>query len=477
MQIQSKASLSALFLAGATSLAAAGGSSYEYIDLGTLGGPASAAFGLNDARQVVGWAHIDNCLVDGAPCRRAFLWHDGSMVDLGLLAGDEGSFARAINNGGLVVGTSELDVVAASGTFRGTVWDGGAIAQLPDFGDGRSFAHDVNDAGTIVGHAVDQTVIRDRAVSWTGGSIHNLGDTEEHSYNRAFGVNESGQVAGWAWNLFQPNDAIVYDGAWFTVGGIDGPFQNAEASDINDSGVMVGLQAFPSGDWHAAIWSFGNPTIDAGTLPGLAYGELYDVNEAGVAVGRSYAGTIPEVSRAVIWENGELKDLNDLLPAEVDAVLWEAREINENGDIAATAVVDGFFRAVLLARTDAEATWEPLGHAMAGDGGTPTLIGEGDLAPGAPITVRVKNALPGASAWLVLGFNEIDLPLFLGTLVPTPDITVGPLAIDGNGEHTLAANWPAGLPAGFSTWWQTWIFDTSGPADWAATNGLRRVTE
>ena len=51
----------------------------------------------------------------------------------------------------------------------------------------------------------------------------NIGDTESHSYNRAQGLSDSGAVVGFAWNLFQPNDSIAYDGGWKTIGGIDGP--------------------------------------------------------------------------------------------------------------------------------------------------------------------------------------------------------------------------------------------------------------
>ena len=38
------------------------------------------------SRQVVGWSTIPGCVTgNGAPCRRAFLWDNGVMTDLGLL--------------------------------------------------------------------------------------------------------------------------------------------------------------------------------------------------------------------------------------------------------------------------------------------------------------------------------------------------------------------------------------------------------
>lgn len=463
----------ALFAAPAS---AGGDPTFTFVDLGTLGGPESVAYGLNDLRQVVGWSHLADCTLDGgAPCRRAYLWDDGTMADLGLLAGDEESFARAINNLGTIVGTSESDIVAGSGIFHGVVWTGGPPTALPDLGQGVSFAHDVNDAGQISGHTQDGSFL-DRAVIWEGGAIANVGSTEPHTRNRAMGISEAGRLAGFAWELFQPNDAILRDGgAWFTIGGQAGPFQNAEAWDVNDSGVACGLQAFPSGAWHATLWTKDQPGgTDLGTLPGLDTGELYDVNEAGQAVGRSYDGADPTSSRAVWYDGTTLRDLNDFLPAGVNAVLFEAREINEVGDIAGTAVVDGLFRAFLMTRDDG--TFEGLGNATPGTSGTPALVGQGALEGGTATTLTTTDALPGTWAFMILGFSQIDFPVYGGVLVPNPEFYFGPLVTDGTGTAVLSFSWPVNLPAGLSTYWQNWILDASGPAGWTISNGLRATT-
>ena len=323
---------------------------YSYTDLGTLGGDAASALGLNDVGQVVGWSTIPGCTTSqGLPCRHAFLWENGTLTDLDVLHGDEDSVARTINNAGTIVGTSERDVIFGSGTFHGAVWVGGNIAPLPDLGTGQSWANDVNEAGVISGYATDPGVLRDRVVTWSGGVIQNLGATEPHSYNRGYGINESGVLVGFAWDLFQPNDSILFDGAsWFTIGGA-GQFQNSEAFDVSDAGVVVGKQAFPSGGWHPAIWlTPGGAATDLGLLPGFDLGELTGVNEHGHAVGRCFTDNSPTVSHAVLYDGNQLIDLNDLLPAGVNAVLFEANEINEDGDIVGTAVVGGEFRAFLL---------------------------------------------------------------------------------------------------------------------------------
>jgi uncharacterized membrane protein len=188
-------------------------------------------------------------------------------------------------------------------------------------------------------------------VTWQSGVVTNVGSSEGHSYNRVQGVNEAGSMVGFAWNLFQPNDSVVFDGSkWATIGGF-GQFQNAEASDLNDTGMVVGLQAFPSGSWHAAAWIFGQPeALDLGTLSGLDTGEMYGVNDAGMAVGSSYDSGLPGQNRAILWDGTTLHDLNDLVTVPPGAVLYEARDINEHGDVAGTALIDGNFRAFLLVR-------------------------------------------------------------------------------------------------------------------------------
>lgn len=467
-------------LAGVTLLGsslAAGDSPYTFVDLGTLGGPESVAMGLNDSRQVVGWSSIPDCTVNGHPCRRAFFWDQGVMIDLGVLPGDEESVARAINDAGMIVGTSESDVVGGSGTFHGFVHFG-SMAPLSDLGDGQSFAHDVNEAGVIAGHARDPSVSRDRAVTWTGGAITNIGDTSPLSFNRAQGINDAGIVAGFGWNLFSPNDAIVYGGTWVTIGGIDGPFQNAEASDVNDVGQAVGLQAFPSGAWHAAVWTLGDPKAkDLGVLPGMDHGELYDINDAGQAVGRSYFLPVPFQSRAVVTVGDTLVDLNDFVPADFDGVLYEAREINEHGDIAATALTDSGFRAVLLLNDDAF-TWTDEGFALDGVQGTPELAGEGVMLGGTPIGLALSNAAPNATAWLVVGTAEAQVPFKGGVLVPALNVPGFPIpfATDGTGDVSFEATWPAGLPSGLTTYYQYWIVDGAAPFGFAASNGVSATT-
>jgi probable HAF family extracellular repeat protein len=84
------------------------------IDLGTLGGTNSYAWGVNDRGDVVGASET----ADGR--RSAFLWQDGVMIDLGALTGSPGGgYASAINNRGQVIGRNGEGRVVLWETRRG----------------------------------------------------------------------------------------------------------------------------------------------------------------------------------------------------------------------------------------------------------------------------------------------------------------------------------------------------------------------
>ena len=312
--------------------------------LGTLGGAEAAAFGVNNEGQVVGWS-----LVHEGSRRHAFVWTDGGMVDLGVLDGDEESTARAINDNGGIVGTSESNVVAGSGDYRPFVYRDGTMRELESLGGPGGWAAAINASDMIIGYAWDESG-RERAVIWTDGGVAFIGSGSARDRQRPLGINADGGVVGLEYQpMMGPGAAFrLDDEGWTLIGGEDHPHQCAEAHDINDAGVAVGFSAFPSGPWHAARWDAGGTRPeDLGTLPGLPYAELYAVNNHGWAVGRAYNDD-STVSRAILWNGSELLDLDALLPETFDGSLWEARDINDAGQVAATAAVGGQWHAVRI---------------------------------------------------------------------------------------------------------------------------------
>ncbi|HEX3743412.1 MAG TPA: hypothetical protein VHW09_05770 [Bryobacteraceae bacterium] len=93
----------------------------ETVDLGTLGGRNSAAFGLNGAGQIVGTAQT------ARGTWHAFLFSGGTMADLGTLGGAE-SEANAIDSRGLIAGWATNTV----GEKHAFLWRNGQMVDLND---------------------------------------------------------------------------------------------------------------------------------------------------------------------------------------------------------------------------------------------------------------------------------------------------------------------------------------------------------
>jgi uncharacterized membrane protein len=78
-------------------------------DLGTLGGPDSFGYYINEHGEVTGQSFTNDIPNEttGIPTLDPFLWRDGRMLDLGSLGGTFG-VPDALNNRGQVVGGSTL---------------------------------------------------------------------------------------------------------------------------------------------------------------------------------------------------------------------------------------------------------------------------------------------------------------------------------------------------------------------------------
>lgn len=125
-------------------------------------------------------------------------------------------------------------------------------------------------------------------------------------------------------------------------------------------------------------------------------------------------------------------------------------------------------------RLTASSAWTELGHAKSGALGLPQLRGSGPLEVGSSNTLELSAAAPNAVAMLFVGLAEVDLPLFNGILVPSPQIAL-PLPVDALGALNLPFIWPPGLPAGSAIYFQYWIPDSAAVLGVAASNGLRGI--
>ena len=210
------------------------------VDLGTLGGSGSQAFGINGAGNVVGQSD------DAGGNRHAFFYSSETMKDLGTLGGSE-SLAYGINSNSVIVGSANL---AGDSNYHAFSYRQGVMSDLGALEDGTSVAYAINDAEMIVGYSMANQ--QRHATLFNAGSVLDL-DPTGHSGSEAYGINSAGQIVGYAGNkAFLYTNGAMYDLNSVLDGSSDGWWLLA-ALGINDSGCIVGYGTSPQGDSHAFL--------------------------------------------------------------------------------------------------------------------------------------------------------------------------------------------------------------------------------
>lgn len=369
-------SLTARLAAGILALTIAGhAEEFTLIDLGTLGGTQSFALDVNNNRQVSGNSLVTSDPGSTGSLLRAYLWTSGTMTNLGSMAPIPPStstnrFARgyAVNDAGVAVGEFNND------SSRSFVFIGGVMSGLTRLaGDNdNGVAHDINNAGVIVGISSNGTASKPTMWTYDGSNYvaSNLGTIigTPTSSGRAWAINEQGVAVGLSSNGSTSQATMWKSGTIINLTSLGSGVNFSQAYSINDHLQVVGASSTGEtvGDLtgttsttsltRAFLWQEGTmtelPPFNLYTPENNGattnyHSEAKDINEAGLVVGNSsrISGS-PAV--ATLWENGLPIDLNTFLPAGSGWVLLSAEGINENGDIVGYGTFNGSSRAYLL---------------------------------------------------------------------------------------------------------------------------------
>lgn len=316
-------------------------SSYKVESIGTLGG-ITIAFGINESGDIVGGSNLNLSPSDSFNSLRnphAFSWSRSSGIhDLGTLGGSI-SVATAINNSGIIAGSSEATNPMVSYGFIGTFGGINSIGSLQVAGN--SEARGVNSAGVVVGSSGGS------AFTWSQSSgmqdIGNLIGGAQIQFTpqtSAYGINDSNVVVGGAQTASGVEHAFIWSpGTGMTDIGTLAGGGSSYALSINNNGAVVGMSDNCGGcGQNGFLWTKEDGMQSLGDL-GVPFSFAWDINDFNQIVGASYSS---KGQRATLWtkETG-LQDINDFVSLSDGSYLYASYGINNHGQIIANGT-DGF---------------------------------------------------------------------------------------------------------------------------------------
>ncbi|HUI56584.1 MAG TPA: hypothetical protein VLY04_16525 [Bryobacteraceae bacterium] len=343
---------------------------YTVTDLGNVG-PNGQPFTITNNGLVAGATQTGNIM-------HAVLWYNGRMVDLGTpgLKG-QNSQAFGVNLWGQAVGEAQtaspdprsedfcgftaLGLQSSGTTCVAFLWQNGIMRALPALGGNNGLANQINsraqEAGMAENAMPDSTCpsgspqkLQFKPVVWQNGNVEELRTYPGDPDGNAKAINDRGQAAGASGECttfnpifqtyLQPLHALFWDDGEATdlgtLGGT-GHGNGIEALNLNNRGQVIGFSDMPGDiNFHAFLWSRETGMQDLKTVAGDVSSLAIGINDAGQVVGASLDANFN--TRAFVRQDGNLIDLNTLVPADSPLFLFTACSINAEGEITGIAI-------------------------------------------------------------------------------------------------------------------------------------------
>jgi probable HAF family extracellular repeat protein len=325
---------------------------YTVTDVGALPpNMADFAFGVNQSGQVTGYTTNNEHTFRSAP-------NGGSLTDLGTLGGSS-SQGQAINATGQVAGFSYQTGDVVQHAFRSAANGSTALTDLGVLGSytngsQQSQGFGINASGQVAGWSTTTVNAPHAFRSAPNGSstLSDLGTLQAGGVSFGYAINDNGQVAGYASvggtnHIFR--SAPSGSTALTDLGDLFGAGTGSEGYAINLNGQVAGASSLGSTGEHA-VRSAPNGSIgltDLGTLGGTV-SEGHGIDSNGYVVGFSTtAGS--SVDHAFLYDGTSLIDLNSRIDPASGWLLQRAYSITDGGYIAGYGTFNsGGARAFLL---------------------------------------------------------------------------------------------------------------------------------
>lgn len=333
-----------------------------------LGGTYAQGTSIDNKLQIAGFATLA-----GNATMHSMLWQPNQApIDMGTLGGANSAVAWPNrDNHNVFAGISETAQPNPLGELwscalavfylapptgnicLGFRWQNGAMTTLPTLGGYDGFATGINNQGEIVGWAenayhdptcIAPQVLQFEAVKWDANNhAQQLAPYGSDADGAATAINNKGQAIGISGDCANAiggasakHMVLWYGDTVTSLPTLGGQYWNTPM-DINENGSITGFSDLPGDSASSANFHAFLWTKNGGTIDLGTLGTDNISEGLGINASDQVVGVSFPSSHAFVWRNGTMTDMNTLIGPNPQYVLLAAQEINDAGVITGQA--------------------------------------------------------------------------------------------------------------------------------------------
>jgi len=322
--------------------------SYDLQILGTMGGGYSTANAINNNGIVVGSSRYET----STNLRAVIFDSNGTPEYIGYLGGSTpSSWTQGINDAGQITGTSYSGVTPNHKAF---LYENNVMSSLNGL---NSYGKAINNLGQVVGSSLGDGRSARHAYLFDNGQTTDLGTLSGGWGSEAFSINDSGTIVGISSTVINSSlyrHAFLYEnGRMIDLGTTGG--DTSRANDISNLGTVVGYTEDENNTGRAFVYK-DEEMVELSGFEGF-YSQAYALNIRNEIVG-DYKNESGQ-RLAAYWQDGVAYDLTSLVEGIADWELTAAVDINDFGQIVGYGEFDGETRGYVLIPIEAAPVPEP----------------------------------------------------------------------------------------------------------------------